>query len=187
MLRLEADTVTSSPIEIPFSFEDKATLPEGKALDERIIIRPITVQTWFQLKPLLASIEKADYDKLVEKDGAPSFGPDVEAVMAKYDNLLFKIVCIGIHNKSGDMPNWFKEVLKANSTWEDIFILLNAIFFRLNHNPFMNSITALKVVSPLEEEEIIALQKNKEAWNRKAALRFLSQQEKHSDTHMSKH
>ncbi|MEG1543221.1 MAG: hypothetical protein RR382_01675, partial [Tannerellaceae bacterium] len=31
----------------------------------------------------------------------------------------FEIVCIGIHNKRGDMPVWFREVLKDNCTWQD--------------------------------------------------------------------
>lgn len=70
------------------------------------------------------------------------------------------------------MPAWFREVLKDNCIWEDIYILLNAILFRIGCNPFSRTITALEAVSPLSEEELIALQKNSETWknrNRKAA------------------
>lgn len=84
--------------------------------------------------------------------------------MAKYDELIFEIVCLGIHNKKGDMPAWFREVLKDNCTWEDLYILLNAILFRLGCNPFSRTIIALEAVSPLSEEEIIALQENNETW-----------------------
>ena len=41
---------------------------------------------------------------------------------------------------------------------------LNAILFRLGCNPFSRTIIALEAVSPLSEEEIIALQENNETW-----------------------
>lgn len=88
--------------------------------------------------------------------------------MAKYDEIIFEIVCLGIHNKKGNMPAWFREVLKDNCTWEDIYILLNAILFRIGCNPFSRTITALEAVSPLDEEELIALQKNNETWKNRS-------------------
>ena len=63
---------------------------------------------------------------------------------------------------------WFREVLKDNCTWEDIYILLNAILYRIGCNPFSRTIIALEAVSPLSEVEIIALQKNSETWKKKA-------------------
>lgn len=95
----------------------------------------------------------------------------VAGVMGKYDELIFEVICLGIHNKRGNMPRWFRDVLKDNCTWEDLYVLFNAVTFRLNSNSFFNTITALGVVSPLGEEEIIALQRNSESWsrNRKAA------------------
>ena len=93
-----------------------------------------------------------------------TFDSVLSELMAKYDELIFEIVCLGIHNKKGDMPAWFREVLKDNCTWEDLYILLNAILFRLGCNPFSRTIIALEAVSPLSEEEIIALQENNETW-----------------------
>lgn len=167
-LLLESSDSTSLPIEIPFDFINKESIPKGKTTGESIIITPITVRTWFKLKPLIIQIEKQDLDLLTVVNGK-KFDSTVFEIMNKYDSLLFEIVYTGIHNKKGDMPGWFREVLKDNCTFEDLYILLNAILFRIGCSPFSNSITALKNVSPLGEEEIIALQKNKEKWNRKAA------------------
>lgn len=62
------------------------------------------------------------------------------------------------------MPNWFRDVLRDNCTWQDMYILLNAILFRIGCNPFLNTITAMRAVSPISEEEIIALQRNSKTW-----------------------
>lgn len=167
VIKLESEAVTGQPIKIPFEFSDRSSIPEGKNPGDTIVIKPITVRTWERLKPLLVLIEQDDKDKLVAlKDLA--FNSEIESLMSKYDNILFEIVCIGIHNKKNDMPEWFKDTLKDNCTWEDIYILLNAIFFRLLVNPFFNSITLCKSVSPIGEAEIIALQKNSQTWLSKA-------------------
>lgn len=167
VIKLESEAVTGQPIKIPFEFSDRSSIPEGKNPGDTIVIKPITVRTWERLKPLLVLIEQDDKDKLVAlKDSA--FNSEIESLMSKYDNILFEIVCIGIHNKKNDMPEWFKDTLKDNCTWEDIYILLNAIFFRLLVNPFFNSITLCKSVSPIGEAEIIALQKNSQTWRSKA-------------------
>lgn len=167
VIKLESEAVTGQPVKIPFEFSDRSSIPEGKNPGDTIVIKPITVRTWERLKPLLVLIEQEDKDKLVAlKDSV--FNSEVELLMSKYDNILFEIVCIGIHNKKSDMPEWFKDTLKDNCTWEDVYILLNAIFFRLLINPFSNSITLLKSVSPMSEEEIIALQKNSQTWRSKA-------------------
>lgn len=176
MLQLEADSVAEKTIKIPFEFSN---VPEGKNPGEYIVINPITVRTWFRLKPLLAMIEKEDTDKLKAFKNV-EFNLEIESLMVKYDGLLFEIVCIGIHNKPDDMPKWFKDVLQDSCSWEDIYILLNAILFRLGSVSFMNSITALKAVSPLDEREMIALQENKKKWTRKAASLFSSPSTKHS-------
>ena len=170
-VQLESEASISQSIIIPFEFHDLSSLPKDSPEEDKpketITINPITVRTWFELKPLLVSIDKDDFELIIQKKEA-SFDSDIQAVMSKYDELLFKIVCIGLNNKKEDMPDWYKEVLQDNCTWKDIYILLNAIFFRLNFNPFLNTITLCKSVSPLSEEEIIALQENKETWNRKA-------------------
>lgn len=168
VLQSEADSATGKAITIPFEFTDTSSVPKGKNPGESIVITPIKVRTWMQLKPLLAQIESKDLEKLINHPGK-KLNEDVFNVISKYDELLFSIMCIGIHNRVGDMPEWFRKTLKENCTWEDVFVVINAIFFRLAHNPFMNTITLLKSVSPIGEREIIALQKNKETWKCKAA------------------
>ena len=163
LLHIESDTITDKPIRIPFDFAIKDSIPSGKDVGDSIVILPITVRTWFKLKPLIMSIEKEDFNKLIEKEERT---PDAELteIIARYDELLFEIICIGIHNKKSDPPAWFREVLKDNCTWQDVYILLNAIFFRIGYNPFYNSITMLMSdVSPMTEAEIIAAQKNLES------------------------
>jgi hypothetical protein len=164
LLHLESDTITDQPIKIPFDFAIKDSIPSGKDVGDSIVISPITVRTWFKMKPLLMSIDKEDFNKLIEKAERT---PDAELteIIAKYDELLFDIICIGIHNKKSEPPAWFREVLKDNCTWEDVYILLNALFFRIGYNPFCNSITTImKGVSPMTEAEIIAAQKNLESY-----------------------
>jgi len=162
-LQFESDTVTEKPVKIHFEFTIKDSIPKGKDPGETIVISPITVRTWFKIKPMILSIDKQDLDKIIEKEERTP-DSDLVEIIAKYDDLLMDIICIGIHNKKSDPPIWFKEVLKDNCTWEDIYILLNAIFFRIGYNPFCNSITTLANVSPMTEAEIIAARKNLESW-----------------------
>lgn len=171
VLQIESNVVTDQPVKIPFEFTRLDLLPEGKKLGDSIVITPLTVCTWFRIKPLLLYIDKQDREILTANKDT-GFNNEIADLMAKYDEIIFEIVCLGIHNKRGNMPDWFREVLKDNCTWEDIYILLNAILFRIGCNPFSRTITALEAVSPLSEEELIALQKNNETWknrNRKAA------------------
>ena len=167
VLQIESNVVTDQPVKIPFEFTRLDLLPEGKKLGNSIVITPLTVRTWFRIKPLLLHIDKQDREILtVNKD--TGFKNEIADLMAKYDEIIFEIVCLGIHNKRGNMPAWFREVLKDNCTWEDIYILLNAIMFRIGCNPFSRTITALEAVSPLDEEELIALQKNNETWKNRS-------------------
>ncbi len=163
LLQLESETVTERPLKIPFDFSNKESLPKGKDPGDTIVISPITVRTWFKLKPLLLSIDSEDYNRVVASEN-PIPDAELNEIIGKYDGLLLDIICIGIHNKKSDPPAWFREVLKDNCTWKDIYILLNAILFRIGYNPFCKSITILKNVSPLTEAEIIAAQKNLESW-----------------------
>lgn len=172
VLQIESDVVTDQPVKIPFEFTRLDLLPEGKKLGDSIVITPLTVRTWFRIKPLLLYIDKQDREILTANKDT-GFNNEITDLMAKYDEIIFEIVCLGIHNKRRNMPAWFREVLKDNCTWEDIYILLNAILFRIGCNPFSRTITALEAVSPLSEEELIALQKNNETWknqSHKAAL-----------------
>lgn len=163
VLKIESDVIVDAPVKIPFEFTDKSSVPEGKELGDNIVITPITTRTWFKLKPLLLQIEKEDMGTLTGKKDNP-FRREIADVMAKYDELLFDIVCIGIHNKKSDPPKWYREALKDNTTWEDLYVLLSAILYRLLYNPFFDTITLLRSVSPLDEAEIIALQKNSKTW-----------------------
>ena len=167
VLQIESNVVTDQPVKIPFEFTRLDLLPEGKKRGDSIVITPLTVRTWFRIKPLLLHIDKQDREILTANKDT-GFNNEIADLMAKYDEIIFEIVCLGIHNKKGNMPAWFREVLKDNCTWEDIYILLNAILFRIGCNPFSRTITALEAVSPLDEEELIALQKNNETWKNRS-------------------
>lgn len=194
-LMQEAATLAETPVVIPFAFQN---VPEGKNPGESISVKPITVGTWFRMRPLLAVIDKADLERLIAHGKPAESKPDGDApqaeapadtipaealeAMQRYGELVFEIVCIGIHNRPGDMPRWFRETLRESSTWQDLYVLLNAILYRLGAQSFSNSITALKAVSPLGEEEMIALQRNKTAWMQKALSASLPPQTRPSDT-----
>ena len=158
----ESDTITGKPISIPFEFSNKTSLPKGKDPGDCIVIRPLTVRTWFAIRPLLMQIDKGDFAKLVSKEG--DINAELPGLMDKYAELLLDIVCLGIHNKPTAPPVWFREVLMDNSTWEDIRILVNAIIYRIGFFPFCNSITTLRSVSPWDEQEMIAAQQNLTSW-----------------------
>lgn len=162
LFQQESESVTGQPVRIPFDFTNRNSIPKGKDPGDCIVIKPITVRTWFRIRPLLLAIEKEDIDKMIVKEG--ELADDFPKMMDKYGELLLDIVCIGIHNKPNDPPEWFKNALLDNTTWEDIRILLNAIIYRIGYYPFCRSITTLRNVSPLGETEIIAAQKNLESW-----------------------
>lgn len=171
LAKIESETVTEIPIKIPFEFTDKSSLPPGKEPGDSIVIRPLTVRTWFRIRPLLLQIEKEDLKKLIHKAG--EVNENLPEIMDKYSELLLDIVCLGIHNRKSHPPRWFREVLIDNSTWEDIHILFNAIIYRIGFFPFCNSITTLTNVSPLGEQEIIAAQKNLKTWQDSAKVDIL--------------
>ena len=162
ILRHEAESVTDKSIRIPFVFEHLTSLPKGKNIGDSIVIRPMTVRTYFRLKPLFACINSEDLDKLIVQEN--KLNSDIIKLIEKYSDILLDIVWLGIHNKPSDPPQWFREVLSDNTTWNDIYILFNAIVHRIGNTSFCKSITLMKKVSPISEVEIIALQKNKETW-----------------------
>lgn len=165
--QIESDTITEKAVRIDFEFNNRESVPEGKDPGDCIVISPITVRTWFRIRPLLLQIDKDDLDKLINKPGIVN--SDLPELMSKYDELILEIVCIGIHNKKSDPPEWFKQVLVDNSTWEDMRILLNAILYRIGFFPFCTSITTLQNVSPIKTEtEIIAAQ-NLTSWQELAS------------------
>nr|WP_287669479.1 hypothetical protein [Bacteroides sp.] len=162
LFQQESESVTGQPVKIPFDFTNRDSIPKGKNPGDCIVIKPITVRTWFRIRPLLLNIEKDDIEKMIVKTG--ELTNNFPEMMNKYGELLLDIVCLGIHNKSSEPPGWFRDVLADNTTWEDIRILLNAIIYRIGYHPFCTSITMLRNVSPLEETEIIAARKNLQSW-----------------------
>lgn len=163
IIALESDTVSERVIRIPFEFSDTGSLPEGKKLDDYITITPLTVRSWFRIKPFLLAIDKEDLAKITSNNG-DEFQPELPEIMSKYDQLIMSILSIGLHNKKSEPPGWFRDVLADNCTWEDTRILLNAILYRIGYNSFCKSIMTLKNMSPMTEAEIIAAQKNQESW-----------------------
>lgn len=97
VLQLESESVSCQPVTIPFEFTRLESLPEGKTVGDSIAITPITVRTWFRIKPLLLYIDKEDREVLIA-DKNKGFSNQVAELIAKYDELIFEIVCLGIHN-----------------------------------------------------------------------------------------
>ncbi len=161
--QLEAETITEKAISIPFDFENRESVPEGKNPGDCIVIKPVTVRTWFRIRPLILQIDKEDLDRMIVNEGEAN--ADFTELMAKYDDLILDIICLGIHNKKSDPPDWFRETLADNSTWEDLRVLLNAVVYRIGFLPFYESITMLQNVSPIKTEtEIIAAHRNLTSW-----------------------
>ena len=64
VLQIESNVVTDQPVKIPFEFTRLDLLPEGKKLGDSIVITPLTIRTWFRIKPLLLHIDKQDREIL---------------------------------------------------------------------------------------------------------------------------
>ena len=69
LFQQESESVTEQPVKIPFDFTNRDSIPKGKDPGDCIVIKPITVRTWFRIRPLLLEIEKEDIDKMIVKDG----------------------------------------------------------------------------------------------------------------------
>ena len=64
LFQQESESVTEQPVKIPFDFTNRDSIPKGKDPGDCIVIKPITVRTWFRIRPLLLEIEKEDIDKI---------------------------------------------------------------------------------------------------------------------------
>lgn len=53
LFQQESDSVTEQPVRIPFDFSNRDSIPNGKDPGNSIVIKPITVRTWFRIRPLL--------------------------------------------------------------------------------------------------------------------------------------
>lgn len=156
LLQMQMDAVLEKPVSYPVTVDDPSLLPEGKTIDH-ITITPLKVRTVMEITPKLMLIDKDDLDKITVKKGA-DFDPSAPEIFNKYHDLILDIICIGIRNKKGDSPAWFKEFLAGNFTWQELHIFLNAIFFRMNSKSFQSSIILAKRMSPIDDRGIIALQ-----------------------------
>lgn len=158
LLQMQADAITEKPISFPISLDDDSMVPKGKKVD-KITIKPIKTRTVSQLTPLLLQLDKEELNKITaNKD--KDFNPESVEVFQKYHDLIMQIICIGIHNSKGSPPEWFRELLEANFTWNDLHIFLNAILFRMGNQSFHNSIILTSRMSPMDDRGMIALQKN---------------------------
>lgn len=164
LLQLQANQITSVPAEFTFSAEHTDMLPEGVKID-KIIIYPLKVGTVQRLMPLAASISLADLKKITVNEKT-TFHPKAPEIFAKYGDIILEIICIGIHNRQDKYPDYLKEFLRANCTWEDLHIFLNAILFRSGTLSFIASTTDLTKVG-LKDMEIIAMTQNLESWKEK--------------------
>jgi len=162
LLHEQTEAITEKPFILKngedYSINDDSMIPEGKQVHE-ISIRPLKVITVVKLTPLCLQISKEDLKKIIANKKF-SFNPQTLELLSKYSELILDIICIGIHNKKGDSPPWFKEFLKVNFTWEDLHVFLNAVFFRMGHQSFYKSTTLVSRMGPMSDKGIIACQKN---------------------------
>lgn len=84
LFQQESESVTEQPVKIPFDFTNRDSIPKGKDPGDCIVIKPITVRTWFRIRPLLLEIEKEDIDKMIVKDG--ELNADFPELMNKYED-----------------------------------------------------------------------------------------------------
>jgi len=158
LLQYQVESVTEKPVFFNITLEDDSMVPKDKKVD-KITIKPIKVRTVSTLIPLLLKISDEDLEKITaNKENA--FNPESLEIFSKYHDLILEIICIGIHNNKGTTPPWFKEMLEANFTWQDLHVFLNAILFRMGSQSFHNSIILSSRMSPMDDKGIIAMSKN---------------------------
>ena len=170
ILEMQAESIMDLPFEVPFEVTDSSMLPEGVVI-ESIKIEPLKVGTVFRINPLLIKIDKEDLKKIsvnIERD----FDESAPEIFEKYSDLIIQIICIGIHNRKGNYPEYMPEFLKENCRWKDLHMLLNAVVFRMGTLAFIDSTTILTKVGP-GAAEIIALRENLESWNKESQTKDL--------------
>ena len=158
LLGAQSAAITEHPVSFPVILEDTSMVPKGKVID-KITIKPIKVRTVAQMIPLLVSIDSEDLQKITTDKTRP-FDADAVTMFEKYNDTILNILCIGIHNKQGTAPDWFKEMLQVNFTWQELHVFLNAILYRMGSQPFQNSIILSNRMSPMDDKGIIAMSKN---------------------------
>lgn len=144
-------------------FKKKQETPD-KAIQARteLYIGMMKVSTVMRLQTLIRGIDREDLEKVSVTPDRP-FDEGAPELFEKYTDLIVEIICTGLHNNKGPFPDYMPEFIRANCTWRDFHVLLNAITFRMGSMAFINSTTALMSVGP-GAEEMIALQKNLMSW-----------------------
>ena len=169
LLEIQAETITDHPHRIPFVINDSSMLPEDFPVTKKddqtfteLVIIPAKVGTFLRIYPLIAKIEKEDLEKITV---SPERAFDVNApeIMLKYTEVIIEIICIGLHNRRGEYPEYMPEFIKENCAFRDLHVILNAILFRLGTMAFTDSTTMLMKVGP-GAEGMIALQENLTSW-----------------------
>ena len=163
ILEMQAESITDLPFEVPFEVSDSSMLPEGVTI-EKIRIEPLKVGTVFRLTPLISKIKKEDLEK-ISVNPERDFDESALELFEKYGDLIIEVICMGIHNRKGEYPGYMHEFLKENCRWKDLHLMLNAVLFRMGTLAFIASTTLLTKVGP-GAEEIIALRRNLNSWNK---------------------
>ena len=60
LFQQESESVTDQAVKIPFEFTNRDSIPKGKDPGNCIVIKPVTVRTWFRIRPFLLEVEKED-------------------------------------------------------------------------------------------------------------------------------
>lgn len=160
ILTKQYEDITNKPISFAFKVEHDYMIPAGKKVD-KITIKPILVGVFFKLQPLVMKLEKDDALSNLLVNSERDFDSKTPEVIDSHIDTVLDIITIGIHNKPGDPPEWFREMLKWNCTWKDLHVFLNAVIFRMGYKNFTKSIILQKNGMSLHNEaEIIALREN---------------------------
>lgn len=167
ILEMQAESVTDLPFEVPFEVTDSSMLPEGVTI-ESIKIESLKVGTVFRINPLLTRIDKEDLKK-ISVNNERDFDESAPEIFEKYSDLIIQVICIGIHNRKGNYPEYLPEFLKENCRWKDLHMLLNAVIYRMGTLAFIDSTIMLMKMGP-GAAEIIALRENLESWTKKEKL-----------------
>ena len=169
ILKHQAESIVDLPHKIPFVINDSSMLREDFPVIKKddqtfteLVIIPAKVVTFLRIYPLIAKIEKEDLEKITVTPERP-FDEAAPEIMVKYTDVIIEIICIGLHNRRGEYPEYMPDFIRENCAFRDLHVILNAILFRLGTMAFIDSTTILMKVGP-GAEEMIALQKNLTSW-----------------------
>jgi len=161
LIRLQSQFITGQPAIFKFTADDKSMLPDG--FDDSVIkIYPLKVGTVIRVSGKISEISDEDLETITAIQDVP-VSTRAYVAIGKYSDTVIDIICLGIHNQKSAYPEYLHEFIKENCTHEDLFVLLNAVLYRMGTMSFINSTTEMKKVG-LQNMEIIAMRKNLESW-----------------------